>query len=54
MKWRLLAFLLATFLVGAISGWAVYASCGDTQVKRQQDTFGGNVLILTDSQQLIR
>jgi hypothetical protein len=44
MKWRLLAFLLATFLVGAISGWAVYASCGDTQVKRQQDTFGGECI----------
>ena len=37
MKRRLLTVLLTTFLVGTISGWAVYSRCGDTQVKRQED-----------------
>jgi hypothetical protein len=40
LKRKLLTVFFTTFLVGAISGWITYA-CGDTQAKRQADTFGG-------------
>lgn len=48
MKRKLLTCLFAASLFGALSGWAVYAACGDTQVKRQLDSFGGSC-VYTDS-----
>jgi hypothetical protein len=44
VKRRTLTFLIATFLVGIISGLVVNAGCGDTQAKRQPDSFGGDCI----------
>jgi hypothetical protein len=46
---KLLTFLFTTFLFGSISGWVAYA-CGDTQAKRQADSFGGDCVYISPAQ----
>jgi hypothetical protein len=43
VKRKILTLFLTTFLIGTISGWITYATCGDTQKQRKPDGVAGCV-----------